>query len=346
MTQTDSFKFNLDVIIPFHNLNPYLIEAVNSVKSSSGVNTRIIAVNDTGTEIHPKQIGLEDNDVLINCIGKGYQDALSTGVEISTAEYLGFQDSDDFTDRERFYNQIELLNRNGFDAVTCRLVRTNAFGKSFPKFPIFGELPGNLSQAQRLIFGPHGADSTIVGKTTFIKQNWFYHKSFTVSFADYGWLLSTVSDGKFGFAENALYYYRSHDDQMSRRAKDLPGWSKLFILWQSNLERVVRTQSDEGSELFTSLLNQPLVGLALAFPSALPKLNKIERGVFKSLIKHIFISLVVDDQEQKKNLKETLYRRGFVGTRGRSPIFWVSGFRMCHDLIMSWIKGIKPRLMN
>ena len=335
---------SVDIIIPFHVVNEHLLESILSVKFSIGVNVRVIAVNDTGVEIAPSDIGLDESDLLLMSIGNGYKDAMSTGVSSASFEYLGFQDSDDFTDKYRLFNQITFLRENKFDAVTGQLIRTNMKGQIRNWPSIFGKLPDNLSPKQKLIFGPHGADSTVIGKTPFIKNSWLAHNLFSPSFADYGWLLNIVDRAKIGFCENAYYYYRAHRNQMSRSAKDMSGWGAVHSLWLDNVESTLNLKYEIGLKNFSLLRERPFVGLCIAFPSALPKFDKIDRKLFLTVAECILRSFGGDDAIEKKFIRETIFRRGFIGTRGKVLIFWPSGVRMFIRSFTRFFSGLSPRM--
>jgi len=73
-------NFSIDVIIPFHAINSFLLTSINSVKASENVKVRVIAVNDTGQFVRKEDIGLEAVDTLVINLGKGYLDAMATGV--------------------------------------------------------------------------------------------------------------------------------------------------------------------------------------------------------------------------------------------------------------------------
>ena len=340
----DISSMTIDVIVPFHHFNSFLLEAITSVKATQGVNVRIIAVNDSGVFLQRDKIGLRSQDVLLKSLGKGYIDALATGVKASTSEYIAFQDSDDFSDSFRLKYQLEDLLSNSYDLVAGRLVRTNMSGQISPVASPFGTLSGLLTPSERLVFGPNGADSSILARAEILKSTWSVHAQFSPSFADYGWLLSVSGRLKLGYSPNAIYYYRAHNAQMSQKAKDMTAWTNVAALWTENVARFDLKLSLNEKELLNQIKSIPNVGLAIAFPASLVKLSKNEKQILRKTITLIQKITKKDSKLDNFLIKDALYRRGFVATRGLQFGYWGAGIRMIVSVIARICYGILPRI--
>ena len=334
----------IDVIVPFHKVNSFLVESISSVKASEGVNVRIIAVNDSGVVLQKNDIGLRSQDVLVKSAGKGYIDALATGVTTSTATYIAFQDSDDFSDSCRFKYQLEDLLANSCDLVTGRLVRTNIAGQITPVASPFGTLSKLLNPSERLIFGPHGADSSIFAKADILKSTWSTHAKFSPSFADYGWLLTVSPQLKLGYSPNAIYYYRAHNSQMSRNANDMSEWASIAGLWAANIAHFNLALSSKEDKLLNEIRSNPNISLAIAFPASLVKLTRKEKQTFHKTI--ILIQKITQKNSSRDNIliREALFRRGFIASRGLQIRYWGAGIRMLTTIVARYFYGIKPRI--
>jgi|GEM_PF-3269039 len=333
----------IDVLIPFHKINSELLLSINSIKGSRGVVPRIIAINDSGIDILKKDLGMSYDDLLIRCIGKGYLSALKTGITNSTARFIAFQDSDDISDPWRLSLQIAVLETTDCDLVSGELVRINSFGKKVQASSPFGSLPNDMKPEERLIFGPHGADSTIVGYARIIKDYWDSHSTFTPTYADYGWLLSVPEAVKMAHCKNAIYYYRSHSDQMSKNATDLLQWEKISKLWLRNLNQISIDRKGEEFPSTKKLAESPSVSLALAFPASRIELDRQERLLLNQTIDQILKLFEYENERFWEDVRETLFRRGFIATRGLKARYWMSGIRMAISLIRRYSHGIKPR---
>ena len=217
------------------------------------------------------------------------------------------------------------------------------FGNITKNVSVFGEISDLFSLKLKFVLGPHGADSSILGKRLKIQEQWTSHANFTPSFSDYGWLLMHKDSFKIGYCKDALYFYRSHSGQMSRKTSDLTGWLGIFSVWLENFRSTFSEVMFEKDKISDQLTSHPLVGLCIAFPSSIPKLTKSDRYVLKAVIEWIMKQIIIQNPEQISLLKETLYRRGFIGTRGRSLKFWPAGLRMLSTMLRAHSKGIKPR---
>ena len=331
------------MIIPFHTINDFLLTSINSVKASKNVKVRVIAVNDTGQYVTKEGIGLEAIDILVINLGKGYLDAMATGVSQIESKFVGFQDSDDFTDPFRFFNQLKLLEDTNADLVTGHLVKVNSFGKSIKNKPIFGRLPDELTPKQKLIFGPHGADSTLVAKSILVKETWHIHKKFSQNFADYGWLLTVLPNLKIAHCTSGIYYYRSHSSQMSREPNEKHDWSSLSKLWIQNFIDAMKELSFDANDLAQNFEKHNKISLAIAFPSTLPDLNKNEFTILVETISQLRRKFHFKNDKDKKALQILLLRRGFFATRGKKIVYLSQMAPIIYEVILSFLKGVRPR---
>jgi len=337
---------DIDVIVPFHKVDLYLAPAIQSVKQSQGVNVRVIAVNDSGILVDANTIGLDANDVLIPADGKGYLAALATGVSNASAPLLAFQDSDDLTHPSRLFKQASMLLNQNLDLVTGNLVRMNSSGKVISTESVFGNLPKFLSPHEKLIFGPHGADSAILGRTSFVKDSWHSHRKFSPSFADYGWLLSIIDKAKIAHENSAVYYYRSHPFQMSRLAKDMNQWNLIFELWLNNLTRAMSKKNGSAEVEEVLIKIDSTLAINIAFPSAFINLDKGAKSDLYEVTRILRNLDRYQDSLESQKFTVLLDRRIFIATRGRDlRYFWV-GLQMFRRLLLNQFNGLKPRRGN
>jgi glycosyltransferase involved in cell wall biosynthesis len=105
---------SVDVIIPFHRVDEFLNQAIDSAQSSQGVRVRVIAINDSGQSVDRAALGLRGTDILTKSKSKGYLGALSTGFEACQSEYIAFLDSDDLQDSDRLFEQISCMEMENF----------------------------------------------------------------------------------------------------------------------------------------------------------------------------------------------------------------------------------------
>jgi len=228
--------------------------------------------------------------------------------------------------------------------VTGRLVRTNMAGQIATVTSPFGNLSKLLTPRERLIFGPHGADSSILVKANILKSTWSAHAHFSPSFADYGWLLSLGPSLSLGHSPNAIYYYRAHNSQMSRKAKDMSEWADVAGLWVENISQLKWALNTEEKNLLIEMRSNPNISLAIAFPASLVRLTKKEKQKFYKII--ILIQKMTQKECRHENIliQEALFRRGFIVSRGGKIRYWGAGMRMLITIAAGYFYGIKPRI--
>lgn len=92
----------VSVIIPVYNVQEYLEECVESVRSQTLKNIEIICVNDGSTDESPRILReLEKQDSRIKIVDKpngGLSSARNLGMKEASGEYILFLDSDDYLD--------------------------------------------------------------------------------------------------------------------------------------------------------------------------------------------------------------------------------------------------------
>jgi len=112
----------VSVIVPVYNVEKYLTRCVESIKNQTYRNLEIILVDDGSTDNSGKicdEISKTDNRIIvIHKENGGLSDARNAGMDISTGDYIGFVDSDDYIDDD-FY-EILVTNLEDYDAdVSC-----------------------------------------------------------------------------------------------------------------------------------------------------------------------------------------------------------------------------------
>ena len=303
---------SVDVVIPFHIVNSYLLDAISSVKNSTYQNIRIVAVNDSGVNVSREILGLCETDLMVLSSRKGYLGALATGVSISSSDYVSFLDSDDLLHPDKISIQVLEIERRNADLVTGEIIGfRNSINKSFKptmRFDVFSE----LTHREKLLFGAYGADSTMLFKSAKLKSLWRNHSNFPPRLADYAWLLSCIGSIKSIHSKNSIYYYRSHNLQMSRSGDFSNEWPAVHALWLENLnsESII---SNDLRPLISSRISQ-----AIAFPTTFPKLNRKDREILEKVLSLLKVELTSRYPSFKRDIKNLIGIRMTIAHRGLS----------------------------
>jgi GT2 family glycosyltransferase len=104
----------IDVLIPVHNGAPTIAAAIDSIRTQSLEDIRIVVVDDGSTDATPVILAdLARADTRITVLSKcngGLVDALNAGLALCTAEFIARHDADDIAYPQRFASQLAYLD--------------------------------------------------------------------------------------------------------------------------------------------------------------------------------------------------------------------------------------------
>ena len=119
----------LSIIIPVYNVEKYLEKCIDSIINQTYTNLEIILVDDGSTDNCGNicdEYAKKDNRIkLIHKENGGTSDARNEGLKISTGEYIGFVDSDDYIEPNMYEEMINNIKKNNADIVICSYNNTN-----------------------------------------------------------------------------------------------------------------------------------------------------------------------------------------------------------------------------
>ena len=305
----------VEVIIPFHRIDEYLVAALDSIRLSENVDVRIVAINDTGVSVDRSQLKLTKTDVLIETSVRGYINALKVGVEASREKYVSFLDSDDLIHPEKLFRQVQMLRSKDLDFVSCGIQKINSRNQLSHSGSLLGVIPRTVNAKELWIIGSHGADSTILCNGDLLREHWVNHRKFESHFADFGWALSLPKHLRFGHIEENLYFYRSHSAQISKSPSLGDSWRTIYPLWESNLLNVF-------PEFPRKFIPSERESLSIAFPASMLNLKKTEIKNLIQFEKALLACLEGRSDREITEWKRTLARRFLIVSRGRSLRYW------------------------
>lgn len=113
----------ISVIVPVYNVEAYLDRCVQSIVDQTYQNLEIILVDDGSPDHCPAMCDAwAKKDHRIKVIHKangGLSAARNAGMAVSTGEYIGFVDSDDYIAPEMFRLLLERITADGSDISVC-----------------------------------------------------------------------------------------------------------------------------------------------------------------------------------------------------------------------------------
>ena len=321
---------SVDILIPFHRIDSFLIDAITSAQASEEVIVRVIAINDTQQETSKKAIGLRETDLLVESEFKGSLGAVTTGLGYCEAEFVAFLDSDDLQDEKRLKNQIELMQETGADVSSCDLQKFSGSLIRNQVKSISGVAPNFKAPEIKLIFGAHGADSSLVLRLSVVKNNLNLRSHLPSQLSDYPWLLLIIlGNAKYAHLQKASYFYRTHSLQISRASNLNDVWGSIYPVWLKFFNAYIEVENDIQSDF----------SLLIAFPSSLSKISKNELRVLRNIKKHIINNDLLENRKDRVKFKKLIGIRDVIGRRGRTiNVIWI-GPILCFQIIRSKMNG-------
>lgn len=206
-----SKAMDLEVLLPFHRVDSYFIEAIESLNRSKGVSFRLILIDDRidrKIDISPILRSIK-NVILVETEGGiGYGKSLELGTNEASASVIALFNSDDLICENKFYRQIKSLDSADISITKIQRILQNG-QKSMSKS---GTIQISRYNPIFLLFGSYGADASWCMRKEWWTKNAFFDDKECL---DWRIALSSFSHSKISFIPESLYYYRKHSMQSS-----------------------------------------------------------------------------------------------------------------------------------
>lgn len=113
----------ISVIVPVYNVRKYIVQCVESLINQTYHNLEIILVDDGSTDRSGDicdEMQKKDNRIkVIHTKNSGLSSARNKGIDMSSGEYIGFVDSDDWVFPEMFEKMLESMKSINADISVC-----------------------------------------------------------------------------------------------------------------------------------------------------------------------------------------------------------------------------------
>jgi glycosyltransferase involved in cell wall biosynthesis len=225
---------DLDVILPFHRVDSYLKEAIESLVLCQSVSINVIAVDDRPgqkSDISDILKPLRKYQILSTAGGQGYGEALRLGTSALENPVTALFNSDDLLNPLKFRRQLDQLENSELSLTGMRRIRADGrFSSS-----LTGSISSNTYEPIFLLFGAYGANATWC-----MRKDWWVNNAFFDDQECLDWriALSSFRDTKISFINEPLYLYRKHMSQTTAnnkidQSKMLPVFEKWVALANS-----------------------------------------------------------------------------------------------------------------
>lgn len=116
----------VSVIVPVYNAEKYLDRCIESILNQTYENIQLIIVNDGSTDSSKTIIDKYSADGRVIAVHKsntGVSETRNTGINISSGEYIGFVDADDYIDSDMIEKMMSVLEECEADVCCCGYIQ-------------------------------------------------------------------------------------------------------------------------------------------------------------------------------------------------------------------------------
>ena len=295
----------IDVIFPFHRVDSFLLEAIDSLSMSKEVSFRAIVVDDRADQSKNVEslFGKFRNSTIVSTGGgAGYGAALKAGTENSTADVIALFNSDDLVDPMRLALQSKSLTYS--DLSIARMERIKANGHRSKS--ISGEVFSNNYHPAYLLLGSYGANATWCMRSEWWKKNAFFDDDECL---DWRIALSAFPTSKITYLESPLYFYRRHPNQITANKKiDSELMAPVYSSWNEFAKLLLGRTFPRA--IFDAYGTPWLIGESV---------QNSEAAIFEKDLINLSKQF---DSAIHQNLKSLLHRRNLLLARNKSlPLF-------------------------
>lgn len=213
-------KFRVSIIIPIYNVEPYILECLQSVdKQTIGDDIECILVDDCGTdnsvsvaeEFLRAYSGGIHFELLHHQKNGGLSVARNTGVRASHGEYLYFLDSDDTIIPRCMEILVEMAERNHADVVIGSYITDDNRMHQFDDID-YPECVSDKGKVKRMMLDydviPVTAANRLIRRDLLVKNNLFFKEG--IIHEDNYWTFFLAKHvERMAICKEKIYYYRS-----------------------------------------------------------------------------------------------------------------------------------------
>ena len=220
----------VSVVIPTFNYGRYVGEAIASVLAQTHMDIELVVVDDGSTDNTAEVVGRFPDPRLryVRQENRGLAGARNTGIRESSAEYIGFLDSDDSWLPRRLERQLPLLEDDAVGHVCCGyFVKDESAGTIVTRAPspLRGDVLRTLAVENRIA---GSATTSLIRRSLFDRIGLFDETLRACEDWDVWLRLARVT--RFDYVDEPLATIRLHSSNMMRETDRM----------ESSMTRVIR----------------------------------------------------------------------------------------------------------
>ncbi|MFI3213621.1 MAG: glycosyltransferase [Eubacteriales bacterium] len=300
----------ISIIVPVYNVKTYIDKCITSLMEQTYQQLEIILIDDGSTdgsgEICDRYAKLDTRIRVEHIQNGGQSNARNVGLSLAKGEYIGFVDSDDYVDANRYEKAIKIMEEEQADIVECnfdgrRLKMENDCVGNEIKI-----IDGKEGIRQQLDPNHHNSYPTISVWTKVFKKNILEGLTFPAGkiHEEYGFVCEALYRSKCYVYMNEILYHRTlRGDSTTAEKFSLRNFDKLDVMKSRSeflfhhkeqelyemsksaeynllLELFYHSKKDQLKEKEKEMVNEIRSQRGNVLKSLLPKKKKIEYCIF------------------------------------------------------------------
>ena len=208
------------IVIPVHNAEQYIIDAIESVKQQTVKPLEIIVINDHCRDNSIHLVRNYDPEILIvNCQKRGASAARNRGIDIASSEFIAFLDADDICHPKRIEFQIGAFSKNPNAAmVFSAMAYIDHNGQQIGKAAHIHNFDPSALSGKLFVRNRIGSTSVAMVKRDVLNKSGGFDEKLAFN-EEYDLWLRIALDFEIQYIDKALIYYRLHKQNISRFKK-------------------------------------------------------------------------------------------------------------------------------
>lgn len=206
----------VSIIVPVYKVEPYLKRCVDSLINQTLEDIEIILVDDGSPDNCPQMCDefarLDSRIKVVHKQNGGLSSARNAGIVVSTGDYLGYIDSDDYAELDMFERLYNCAIQNNVDFVMADYFRVNNGQKReksldireglYIKQDIVNDIFPMLIMRETVDYGPLLSVCHCLYKSDFVKSNNLYFDE------EIKWSEDCIYSAILGYMANSFYYLK------------------------------------------------------------------------------------------------------------------------------------------
>jgi len=267
----------VSVLIPCYNVEKFIKQCLDSVLNQTLTDIEIICINDgskdSTLEILEDYAANDERIVILNKENSGYGDSMNRAMELSTGEYIGIVESDDYIRREMFERLYTTASKYDLDIVkanfylwwsdTDKIITHQACQPEECNY-IFE--PKNYKNGT--MFSRKPSIWSAIYRTDFLRNNSItFLDTPGASYQDTSFTFKVLTCAKkMACISDELYFYRQDNEESSVNNADKK--SDFVLREYEEIKRFIDTLGNEDEDISDEAKNNEKCSLSLIYVSA------------------------------------------------------------------------------